>query len=353
MKIAIDASALTLPITGIGRYTQQLIKQLNKIKKSKDEIIYFWGAGYKESDFIRDDIQTSKHTHRNKIKGFQTLWEQFVLPYKISKYKFDLYHTPRDKNIPYLKINNTLIFVTMHDTLVFSHRSNSISNSINKLRWHRAAKIADKIITVSNNSKKDLLEQFQFLNKEQVFVNYCGVDDKFLKKNINIKLLAKIKAKYGIKKKYFLATGSTEPVKNNKLLLEVMKLANKYFEKMFENYELIIVGPEWPGEKEPRKLAKNIKFTGYVEEEDLPVLMSGAEIFLFPSLYEGFGLPSLEAMAAETVVITSNSSSLPEVIGEAGIMLDPNSPQIWLDSIINILKNNVKRQKYINLGKKE
>lgn len=344
MKIGFDASALLLPITGLGRYTQQIIKYLEKIKKPKDEIIYFWGPKYSETDFIRDDIVKSKHTHRSSFRGLQSLWEQFVLPMKIKKYNFDIYHSPRNKNIPYMNIKSTSILITLHDTLPFLYSSETFYYKIVKWRWKRAVKVADKIITVSKNSKKDILQQFSFLNESDVIINYCGVDDKFLINNIEMKRLDDVKRKYGIKKPYLLASGSTEPVKNNKMLIKVMEIGQNKYPEIFKNIELVIAGPLWPGSKIEKNLPENIKFTGYIEDEDFPVLMGGADIFLFPSLYEGFGLPPLEAMAAKTMVLSSNTSSLPEIIGEAANMIDPRKPELWVDNIYSILESDKKKK---------
>ncbi len=349
MKIGFDACALLLPTTGIGRYTQQVAKYLNKIKKNEDEIIYFWGPAKQETNYIKENIEKSEHTHRNSIRGMQTLWEQFVLPVKISRYDLDIYHSPRNKNIPYFKIKSNPIILTMHDALAFLFPQKTLYAQVVKWRWYRAAKLADKIITVSKNSKTDLLQEFKFLKEEDIIVNYCGVDKKFKAKNIDIERLSEVKNKYGINKKYILASGSTEPVKNNKMFFEVMELGEEKYNEVFKNFDLVITGPKWPGEKLPDDLPDNVKFTGYVEEKDFPVLMNGAELFVFPSLYEGFGLPLLEAMAAETMVITSNTSSIPEVVGKAGIMLDPKSPEMWVDAIKRFFDSEEKK-KYIDRG---
>src|SRR6056297_1804504 len=111
-------------------------------------------------------------------------------------------------------------------------------------------------------------------------------------------------------------------VKNIKMLFDVIEKGKKKYPETFNELELIITGPKWPGKNFPRNISQNIKFIGYVDDSDLPILFNGAELFLFPSLYEGFGLPPLEAMAAGTAVIASNTSSLPEVINDAGILLD-------------------------------
>jgi len=349
MKIGFDASAMLLPITGIGRYTQQVIKYLEKIKKPKDEIIYFWGPKYSETDFIRDDIVKSKHTHRSSVRGLQSLWEQLVLPKKIKKYDFDIFYSPRNKNIPYGNIKSTAILITVHDIIPFLYSSESFYSKIVKWRWKRAVNLADKIITISKNSKKDILEQFSFLDEEDVIINYCGVDNKFLIKNIEMKRLNDVKRKYGINKNYLLASGSTEPVKNNKMLIKVMQMGKKIYPEIFKNIELVVAGPIWPKVKIENNLPKNIKFTGYIEDRDFPVIMAGAEIFLFPSLYEGFGLPPLEAMAAGTVVLSSNTSSLPEISKDASILIDPQKPELWVENIYSIFKNK-KKEEFIKKG---
>ncbi|ADL13640.1 glycosyltransferase family 4 protein [Acetohalobium arabaticum] len=345
MKIGIDTRSLLLPITGIGRYTQQIIKHLHKVKKSTDEIIYFWGAGYEETDYMIDDIGKSEHTHNLGLRGTQTLWEQFILPRRISKHNLDVFHSPRNYNLPFLSFNREVsLIVTMHDTLPFLFPEQYPYSRLVKWRWHLATRKADKIITVSKNSKKDLLKTFKNLKDDDIIVNYCGLDEKFFFNNIDRERLDEVKNKYDLNKPYILTTGGTEPIKNSKMLFEVMK----YLTDM--NVELAIVGAKWPGEEIPKGKPDNVKFTGYVEEKDFPVLMNGAEIFVFPSLYEGFGLPPLEAMGAGTMVIASNKASVPEVIGDAGILLEPKDIDGWVEAIKSALADEKKKKKYVNKG---
>ncbi len=347
MRIGIDTHPLLASVTGIGRYTQQLIKNLKNIKNPSDELLYFWGAEYGITEYIIDDIGEDIHKKRFSITK-QRFWEQFILPYKIYDHEIDVFHSPRNYNIPYLNLNAGPLIVTMHDIipLLFpKHFNISI-----RARFYFTAKNADHIITISENSKKDIMEYFK-LNEDEVTVIPNGVDEKFYLKNIDQFRLNKVKDKYNIKRKYLLTTGGMEQVKNIKLLLEVMKRGKNKYPKIFKNLELVITSPKWLEKEIPKNISNDINFIGYIPEQDFPVLMSGAELFLFPSLYEGFGLPPLEAMAAETMVVSSNTSSLPEVIGKAGIMLDPHSSEPWVDTISSVLKNPDYKNKYISKGK--
>jgi len=347
MRIGIDTHPLLSTVTGIGRYTQQLIKDLKNIKKASDELIYFWGAEYGITEYMIDNIDENIHKKRFSITK-QSFWEQFILPYKIYDNDIDVFHSPRNYNIPYLNLNSCPLIVTMHDIipLLFpKHFNISI-----RARFYLTAKNADHIITISENSKKDIIEYFG-LNEDKVTVIPNVVNEKFYLKNIDQSLLNEVKDKYNIKRKYLLTTGGMEQVKNIKLLFEVMKRGKNKDPEIFKNLELVITSPKWLEKEIPKNISDNINFTGYIPEQDFPVLMSGAELFLFPSLYEGFGLPPLEAMAAETMVITSNASSIPEVVGEAGIMLDPNSSEPWIDTISSVLRDPNYKNKYISKGK--
>lgn len=197
-----------------------------------------------------------------------------------------------------------------------------------KLWTKLSVKSVSRIITISEASKRDITE-FYGLDKKKITVAYPGFDEEVFKPVKDPGKIRKVKDKYGVKGEYALYVGTLQPRKNLIRLIEA-------FQKI-DNLKLVIVGKTkglgrqaWMFEeilKRPKELGieERVIFTGFAPTEDLPALMSGAKVFVWPSLWEGFGMPPLEAMACGTPAIVSNVSSLPEVVGDVGIVVDPKS----------------------------
>ncbi len=209
-------------------------------------------------------------------------------------------------------------------------------------------KNTDQIITISDHSKNDIARIF-LIPKDRITITYLGVDEKF-KVIEDKKSLDRIIKKYNLPKKFILFVGTIEPRKNLPVLV---KAFNKI--KNSRNLKLVIAGEKgWKYEDlfktiDKLKLENKIIFTGFVDEDDLPLLYNLAEVFVYPSSYEGFGLPVLEAMGSGCPVITSKVSSLPEICGGAAILVNLNNKEELVDSIKNVIINKQFRS---NLRKK-
>jgi Glycosyltransferase len=215
-------------------------------------------------------------------------------------------------------------------------------------------KKADKIITISQHTKKDLLEHLM-IPPEQIEPVYLGVDPHF--RVIHQNQLTETREKYHLPERFILYVGSEQPRKNFQSVIRAFQsLKNTY---NLEGIKLVKVGRPQIGEDDRKAifdligelgLAKDVFFMDYVPEEDLPSMYNLADLFVYPSLYEGFGLPPLEAMACGTPVVTSNTSSLPEVVGDAGIMVDPLDVDALADSMHQVLTDDVLHEKLRNMG---
>lgn len=214
------------------------------------------------------------------------------------------------------------------------------------LAWivKRSCRRADRIVTVSAFSKKEIIKYLQ-LPEEKIAVVPCGVDHSMYHPGYTKQQIQHVLDKYGIRQPYFLYLGTIEPRKN------LQRLIGAYARLQRKNKEvpqLVLAGKKgWRCdgiyEKVRRlNLGSQVLFTGYVSQADSPLLMCGAKAFLFPSLYEGFGMPPLEAMACGTPVIVSDASSLPEVAGDAGILVDPYKE----DSICHAMEKILKDEEY-------
>lgn len=203
---------------------------------------------------------------------------------------------------------------------------------------------ADAIITVSECSKRDLINLYAVL-PERITVVYEGVDKRF-HTDPGPEALTGLRQRYALPERFILYVGTIEPRKNLTTLLE----AFKQFQVMHSdlkletfNLKLVIAGrPGWLYQPtfdriKALGLEDNVRLLGYVPDDDLPALYRAAEVFVFPSLYEGFGLPPLEAMACGTPVICSNASSLPEVVGDAGMLVEPSDVEAWTAALAHLL----------------
>jgi glycosyltransferase involved in cell wall biosynthesis len=217
----------------------------------------------------------------------------------------------------------------------------------------KSIKRASKVLTISENSKKEIVEHYD-VSPEDVFICYPAVDTyKFYRRSD--KEIQYIKAKYGIFGDYILFVGNIEPRKNLKGLLLAYKGLPK---EIREKYGLLLVGAKGWLDDEISELIIELRIDGnriiqpaqYVEDKDLPAIYSGASLFTYVSLYEGFGIPPLEAMACGTPVLSSDNSSLPEAVGDAAVMIDAKNTDEIARGIKEILTNQELSSKLVERG---
>jgi glycosyltransferase involved in cell wall biosynthesis len=218
----------------------------------------------------------------------------------------------------------------------------------------RSVKQAARIITISNFSKQDIIDTYK-IPAEKITVAYPGYEiksQKGVEKNLEI-----VKKKYDLPKKYILYLGTLKPNKNIDKLIRSYKL-------LITNYELkdtclVIAGKKgWLYEDlfnlvREKDLEDRVIFTGFVEDEEVQPIMAGAEVFVMPSYWEGFGIPVLEAMAAGTPVVCSDQASLPEVAGEAGLYVNPDEPEDIAEKINRVLTDDKLRKDLIQSGREQ
>lgn len=348
MKIGIDCRIYSSNFTGLGRYTYELvnnfIKLNNQLKNPHELILFFNDPEFK---------QFPSYPHVKKILvncPHYSLKEQTTFLFKLKKEKLDLVHFPHF-NVPiFYKKPFT---VTIHDLTLTHFPGRKMTKWYHRLAYHltikNAVKNSRKIIAVSNHTKKDLIKNFT-VNPKKIEVIYNGISSHF-KKISDTKKLATTLKKYVITKPFLLYTGVWRNHKNLPRLLHALKILK---EKYKLNLNLVITGrsdPHYPEVKNTVKelsLNKNVKFPGLVEESELIRLYNAAAIFVFPSLYEGFGLPPLEAMQCGTPVATSNTSSLPEICGkENAVLFDPYDPEDIAQKIALLYKDKALQQKLV------
>ncbi|MBI3985207.1 MAG: glycosyltransferase family 4 protein [Candidatus Levybacteria bacterium] len=342
MVIGIDGNEANVEKkVGIGEYAYELLLEFAKIqdeRKVKFEIFL------KENP--RSEMPPPNSNLRYRTVGPKKMWTQFGLPLNLFLGKRpDIFFTPthyapRFSPIPTVISIMDLSFI--HFPILFAKK-----DLYQLTNWTKySVKNASKIFTISQFSKSDIIDVYG-VDEGKIVVTYPGI-----KKPTSVRILSMddLRKKFGIDKNYILFVGTLQPRKNIVKLIEAFSKIEK------ENLILVVVGKKgWLYEdilSAPGRLGvgERVKFLDFVEDDDLPSLYKNALCFVLPSLYEGFGLPVLEAMKHGCPVLTSNVSSLPEAGGDAAIYFDPNNSDDIKEKIEKVIKNPSLRQEMIEKG---
>ncbi|MEA3273387.1 MAG: glycosyltransferase family 1 protein [Patescibacteria group bacterium] len=351
MKIAIDAADLCdRRVDGTRVYIKNILNYLGKIEKADSFFIYLKGRLNKELNFRR---YANYFLKKSKAPFF---WTQSKFPFEIRRDQPDVLWMPL-QTVPFLIKRKTRVVVTIHD-LAFRFFKNHFplkDRLFLAIFTKLALKRADKVIAVSQNTKQDIIKEYG-LPPEKITVIYHGYNDKIfnLGNARDDKEIGNIKKKYWIKGDYILYAGALQPRKNLEVLIKAFEKLKKIED--YNNLKLVLAGPKaWLCKDIYRRVKASanfgdIIFTGHYRTKDLPYLMGGAEVFVFPSLYEGFGIPVLEAMASGVPVICADNSSLPEVGGEAPQYFKAENYQELAETLRKVLGNKELKQKMISGG---
>jgi glycosyltransferase involved in cell wall biosynthesis len=333
MRIGIDISQIVYG-TGVSHYTQNLIEALLKIDP-EDEFVLF-GSSLRLRNLL-DDYNPKAKNFKKKIYSFPSIFWEWLwnrlhwVDIERLTGKLDLFHTSDWLEPPARCPKVT----TVHDLAVFRcpetfspvRGHDIVTNIKRKLAWVKRESSA--IIAVSEATKADIIELLE-IPSDKVWVIYEAAP-KWIKK-VSPEETKKIKEKFKIESDYLLSVSTLEPRKNLRRIIQ----AYQTLKEEIRGLALVLVGKVGWGGNLPAE-EKTI-FTGYVTNEEVAALYSGAAVFVYPSLYEGFGQPILEAMTCGCPVVTSKISSMPEVAGEAAILVDPLSVEEIAEGIKIALK---------------
>ncbi len=352
MRIGINFHTMDKYISGVEYYCLGLLNGLLRIDPDNDYIVFT-----NQPDLVGEHVTAADNLRIIEVKHLKTrlariCWEHTQLPYLALKEKLDVLHCPsyicplRKTSVPYV--------VTIHDTIAIDHpqwckRTNALYfNLFMKI----AAIKASCVISVSGHSSDDVKRNFN-MPCSRIRTIHSGIDDIFNTKRDPYRN-ADVKARYNLPDRYILYVGNIEPKKNIRTLLRVQK---ELHEKGLP-HKLVIVGKRaWSAGTELDEIKRqitsgNVIRTGYVDREDLPCVYQMADVFVFPSLYEGFGFPPLEAMACGTPVIASGNGALKETLRDAALVVDSQNALQITQAIILILTDNQLRNKLVQMGLK-
>jgi len=330
--------------SGVEIYTTHLIEQILKIDQG-NRYVFFLNSAKKESaliesmkNLIHTNSSTKKHLilhtkYPNRIFNLSLIFLRYPkldkLIYKQTGLKPNIFFAPDLRPAPIS--TKSLKITTIHD-LTFKHFPKFFS--IKSRIWFKILNVqkeiteSNKIIAVSNFTKKDITRTYK-INPKKIITIHEGIDPNFAN-NLNFKKIEKIRHKYKLPQKFFLFLSTIEPRKNINNLIESYEIFTKKWPE-YSNIHLVIAGKTNNEifSKITGKNTKNIHFPGFINEKDKATIYVMATTFIYPSIMEGFGLPLLEAMKCEVPIITSNNSSIPEVVEKSAILINPiNTNQI-------------------------
>ncbi len=342
-RIGIDYTSAVRQGAGIGRYTRGLVGALAGLDRANQYVLFSAGCdsvpkAWPENFSLRSLPLTDRH--------LAILWQRLRLPIPVEALvgRVGIFHSP-DFVLPPVLAARTVL--TVHD-LSFMRRPECSSVPLLGYLMRavpRSVKRADVILADSESTRQDVIDLLN-VPRNRVFVVYAGVEARFVPQKNDLNLEAVLR-RYGIRRPYILGLGTLQPRKNYVRLIRAYDLLRK---EHHVPHQLVIVGARgWLYEEitetiETLRLRDEVLLTGFVADGDLPALYSGAHVFAFASLYEGFGIPVLESMGCGTPVVTSSVSSLPEVAGEAALLIDPEDVDALAHALWRLIDDEALRQ---------
>lgn len=342
MRIGINGRFLAAKRTGVQRAAYNLIRALVTVDRTNEYVLFTSEDQLRNPDWQFDNVKIVPSRIREGESFRNHFWEQFTLPRLAKRYAVDILHSPanlaplfyRGRSVIHI---HDLCFAVNPQWYSFSFRT------LYNLVIPRLARRAAKVITNSNNSRNDLLQFFD-LSADRVSQVYWAVDELFMQDTQSKATPEKASDWY--LNDYILYVGSLEPRKNIGTLLEAyerLRVDNPHIKT-----KLVLIGGESPVFAEVRLKVKRFKedvlFKGFVNDHVLRDFYRNASLFVYPSLYEGFGLPPLEAMASGVPVVTTMTSSIPEVVGDAALMVSPYDTKQLAETMARALGDSELRE---------
>jgi glycosyltransferase involved in cell wall biosynthesis len=358
LHIGIDYTAAVLQRAGIGRYTRGIVRALAGQGTEHTFVLVVAGGGAEATALrgtnhemgLGPNFRVTRLPMSNRL--WTIIWHRWRLPLPVDLLagSMDVFHSP-DYVLPPVRRGRKV--VTVHD-LSFLRYPGGAEPSLRQYlstAVPRSVSRADLVLADSESTRRDVVDLLG-VPAERVEVVYPGVDRQFTVVQ-ETEALDRVRQLYGLNWPFILTVGTLEPRKNLIALLDAYSVLKK--QRGFD-HKLVVAGREgWLYEGifqrvEELSLREDVIFLDFVPEEHLPALYKLADVLAFPSIYEGFGLPPLEAMACSTPVVTSDSSSLPEVVGDAGLMVAPDDHEALAEAIVRVLQDAGLRQELVEHG---
>jgi len=346
IKIGINTLPLFDTIAGAERYTQNIIRSLARLDKDNEYILFL-------NRYNKNSYGVDQNNFKNIVCNFpknklvRVLYEQLVLPKLAEREKVDILFSTCNIAPVSAKCALLTMMFDLH-WLIYPQFFDGVKNFYLKKMLEATARRSAKILTLSESSKKDIVNIFN-ITPEKISITYCGSE------NVNLKN-CRGEGPFAPIDKYILFVGQFHKRKNIPTLIKAFELAKK---RLNIPHKLYLVGR--PGDdyenivklREKSACVGDIKIIGYILDKELALVYNNADIFIYPSLYEGFGLPVIEAMALGAPVIASNVSSIPEAGGDGALYFNPQNADELADKMEILIKDDAKRRELIAKGLKQ
>jgi glycosyltransferase involved in cell wall biosynthesis len=348
MRIGIDATAVPPKPMGAGLYIVYLIRELGKLDSLHEFVVF-------AQEYLRPNLEGSVDRQlqivwlKNMSRPRRLTWEQTVFPRLIREMGLDLLHSPHYTMPLFCPVPTV---VTFHDMTYFIYPEKHTLAKRYFFPWmmRRSSRRADKIIADSESTRQDAI-RFVKVPPDKITTVHLGYNEIF-RQITDQEMLQEIEQQYHLPDRFVFYAGAFEPRKNVPLLLNAFEqIASKH-----ADLHLVVTGGTgWNNQETLAQIDRmqskdRIIRLGHIPHADLPAIFNLAEVFVYPSLYEGFGLPPLEGLACGTPVITTNISSMPEVVGNAGILVPPDEEAALVQAMTDVLTDDDLRQRLSAAG---
>ena len=336
MNIGIDARVLEKKMTGIGRFLLDLLKHIPEVDARNQYFLFTYGATAFRMERALS-VPTGPHVMASKL--YSPFWLLRVLPKYLSEYHIDILFSPNFlaplkrtgdhwKSVPVVCDTFPKIGTKYLPTAYGMYQDMLVRHSMER---------SNAIVTISQHSKKDIVRYYG-IDPEKIHVIYPTADARFTAHQVDPARRKEVEERFGLPEQFILCVGVVEVRKN---VLGLTRIADILKKRGVRAAIVLIGGPGFGFKKIIRevRMRQNLLYLSHVGEEYLPDIYRLASAFVFPSYYEGFGIPPLEAMQSGTPVVTSNTSSLPEVVGKAGAMFDPDDADGFAEEIARLLED--------------
>ncbi len=348
MKIVIDAYQASPAITGSDRLARNMLRELQLIDSTNEFIVItnaihgFIAEGVNAKNFLVLPIHAKK----------RLIWLNFQLPILLLRERADVFFSFHNFAGPGIKVCRTICSIL--DTIPFTEpdlyfgKSSILKRRVVRKSMRRCVRQADEFIAISSFTKSSTVRALQ-LSPDRIKVMLLQADPVFFAPANKVQLVA-VADKYKLPSQFVFALGANDPRKNIARLIQAHRTLP---EDLRIQYPLMIGGAKWHSEEITLDDDPHTRLLGFIADEDLPLVFRLATVFAFPSLFEGFGLTVLEAMASDTAVITSNTTSIPETAGDAAVLIEPESVTAIRNALEKLLTNPNYREQLVKAGKKQ
>ena len=348
MKIGFDAKRAYSNAAGLGNFSRNSISAL--VRQYPEDQYFLFNPGSSKPLYFTPNSTVEVRPENYWWKFWKSMWRRYHISSLVKEAKLDIYHGLSHELPVNIEKTGIKLIVTIHDLIYLRYPEfyPTIDRKIYDRKFRHGCKTADRIHAISEQTKHDVMDLFS-VPEEKITVIYQSINPIFFE-TFGDELKWKLRKKYQLPKRFILSVGTVEPRKNLLGLLEGMTLSGTYI-------PVVVVGKSTDYQNKVQKFIEAdlnrlfVYFLPRIQDDELAVLYQMAEVMVYPSLFEGFGLPVAEAQASGCPVITSNTSSLPEVGGDAAIFINPEKPEEIGKALKSLVSNQTLRRSLIAKGK--